>query len=304
MRLKRELKSMIDTASVYDGYCYWFDKLLAYCLNIFEYDRLPDSLPSKEIESNLMLTGHCVVFKKDDELVTCLTEPSGFDKYYNPTFTPYAQPKLGSGTIVFDNFSREVAESKRGVIIYNCDLQNSVLGMQTDGSLKTYIGRYARLLADIESTISNRLVNIRDSYIPVADKENVRQSIENFIKKRILGKRSIVADSSIVPNLKSIDITDRTSNDSIYDLLIARDKILECFYREIGVKFYQPKKAQVNEDELSINNQMLVISLDDLLKERQKGIEKLNKMFGLNVTVKLNKKFEQKEEVVSNENDV
>ena len=46
------------------------------------------------------------------------------------------------------------------------------------------------------------------------------------------------------------------------------------------------------------------MSLDDLLKERQKGIEKLNKIFGLNVTVKLNEKFEQKKEVSSNENDV
>lgn len=283
---KRKLECMIDTADVYNGYTYWFDKLLAYCLNIFEYENLPDSLPRKEIESNLMLTGHCVIFEKNGEMVTSLTTPSGFDKYYNPRFTPYSQPRLGSGTLYFQNSNKQ-----NSVIVYNCDLQNSVLGMDTDGSLYGFIGRYARLLSDVESTISNRLVNIRDTYIPVADNENVKTSIKSFIKNRILGKRSIVTDSSIVPNLKSIDISDKSCTDKIYDLLVARDKILECFYREIGVKFYQPKKAQVNEEEVTANTQMLVISLDDLLKEREEGFEEVNRFFKTNIKVKLNKKF-------------
>ena len=283
---KRELECMIDTADVYEGYSYWFDKLLAYCLNIFDYENLPDSLPKKEIESNLILTGHCVIFEKNNELVTVLTSPTGFDKYYNPRFTAYSQPRLGCGTLYFQNSNKQDS-----VIVYNCDLQNSVLGMDTDGSLYGYIGRYARLLSDIESTISNRLVNIRDTYIPVADNENVKTSIKSFIRNRILGKRSIVTDSSIVPNLKSIDISEKSGTDKIYDLLVSRDKILECFYREIGVKFYQPKKAQVNEEEVTANTQMLVISLDDLLKEREQGFEEVNKYFKTNIKVKLNEKF-------------
>lgn len=283
---RKKLECMVDTADVYNGYAYWFDKLLAYCLNIFDYENLPDSLPKKEIESNLLLTGHCVVFEKKNKLVTTLTEPSGFDKYYNPRYTPYSQSRLGSGTLYFQNTNRQ-----NSVIVYNCDLQNSVLGMDTDGSMYGYIGRYARLLSDIESTISNRLVNIRDNYIPVADNENVKTSIKTFIRNRILGKRSIVVDSSIVPNLKSIDISNKSATDSIYDLLVSRDKILECFYREIGIKFYQPKKAQVNEEEVTANTQMLVISLDDLQKEREQGFEEVNKFFKTNIKVKLNEKF-------------
>ena len=305
---KKHLEMMIDTSDVFSGYNYWFDKLLAYCLNIFKYKDLPDSLPSKEIESNLILTGHCTIFPDSKgNPVTSLTELAGFDKYYNPTYTPYAQPRLGSGTVYFDNhteFYIPLGTNKKGCVIYNCDLQNSVLGMPTDGSLYTYIGRYARQLADVESTISNRLVNIRDSFIPVADKESVKKSVQTFFTKRILGKREIVVDSSIAPNLKTIDIKDTVSNDKIYDLLISRDKILECFYREIGVKFYQPKKAQVNEEEMIANDSMLVISLDDLLEERRKGIEKFNKMFGFNATVDINEKFRNDEREVKEDEEI
>lgn len=305
---KRHLEMMIDTSDVFQGYNYWFDKLLAYCLNIFKYKGLPDSLPSKEIESNLILTGHCVTFPNNkNEIVTSMTELAGFDKYYNPTYAPYAQPRLGSGTVYFDNhteFYIPLGTNKKGCVIYNCDLQNSVLGMTSDGSLYSYIGRYARQLADIESTISNRLVNIRDSFIPIADKESVKTSVKQFFRKRLLGKREIIVDSSIAPNLKTIDIKDSTSTDKIYDLLISRDKILEGFYREIGIRFYQSKKAQVNEEEVTANNSMLVISIDDMLDERRKGLETFNKMFGFKVTVDINEKIKISESEVENDEEI
>ena len=56
-------KEMYDVADVWGGFRYWFDKLLAYCLNIFVYDDMPKTLPAKEFESNLLLTDHAVVFK-------------------------------------------------------------------------------------------------------------------------------------------------------------------------------------------------------------------------------------------------
>ena len=90
-------------------------------------------------------------------------------------------------------------------------------------------------------------------------------------------------------------------HDGVNDWLVARDKILEMFFRDIGVKFYNPKKAQVSEDELQVNNQMLVISLDDMLKERERGIERVNKMFATNISVDISESFKIKEEVAEDE---
>lgn len=290
-----KLKNMYDVANVWSGYKYWYDKLLAYCLNIFEYKGLPTSLPAKEVESNLLITGHCVTFvpKKRSDIYTCFTDLSGFDEYYNPTKATYAQPKLGAGTLTL---------GENAVIIYNSDLQFSVLGQPIDGGLSTYLSRYARQLSDLESTINIKTVNERAPFMATADKDNVKDSVVDFFRKIILGERAVVTDSSIVPNLNAIDIGGKNSNEKIIDVILARDKILEQFYREIGVRFYQSKRAQVNTEEVSANNDMLLISLDDMLLARQEGIDKVNDMFGTSISVSINPAFIPKEPEEGQEN--
>lgn len=290
-----KLKNMYDVANVWSGYKYWYDKLLAYCLNIFEYKGLPTSLPAKEIESNLLITGHCVTFvpKKRSDIYTCFTDLSGFDEYYNPTKATYAQPKLGAGTLTL---------GENAVIIYNSDLQFSVLGQPIDGGLSTYLSRYARQLSDLESTINIKTVNERAPFMATADKDNVKDSVVDFFRKIILGERAVVTDSSIVPNLNAIDLGGKNSNEKIIDVILARDKILEQFYREIGVRFYQSKRAQVNTEEVSANNDMLLISLDDMLIARQEGIDKVNDMFGTSISVSINPAFIPKEPEEGQEN--
>ena len=286
-------KEMYDVADVWGGFRYWFDKLLAYCLNIFVYDDMPKTLPAKEFESNLLLTDHSVVFKYAGNPYTCYTTLTGFDAYYNPTVATYAQPRLGSGTLALQNYPKPSESMRRGVIVYNSDLQHSVLGTPIDGSLTTFISRYARQLADLESTANIKAVNIRAPYMSTADDDNVRNSVKSFFRKLTLGKREIIADSSIVPNLKAIELSSDKSTEKVIDVILARDKILEQFYREIGVRFYQSKRAQVNTEEVSANDDMLLISLDDMLKARQEGIEEVNRTFGLNIKVRLNEAFKK-----------
>ena len=135
-----------------------------------------------------------------------------------------------------------------------------------------------------------------------ADKDNVKDSVVDFFRKIILGERAVVTDSSIVPNLNAIDLGGKNSNEKIIDVILARDKILEQFYREIGVRFYQSKRAQVNTEEVSANNDMLLISLDDMLLARQEGIDKVNDMFGTSISVSINPAFIPKEPEEGQEN--
>ncbi len=55
----------------------------------------------------------------------------------------------------------------------------------------------------------------------------------------------------------------------------------------------QQKKAQMNEEEVESDEQVLLISLDDMLKSRREGIELLNEKLGFNVSVDINKKFKR-----------
>ena len=55
---------------------------------------------------------------------------------------------------------------------------------------------------------------------------------------------------------------------------------------------HNPKRAQVTESELESNDQLLLIAADDMLKARQEGIERVNKMYGTNIEVYLSEKFD------------
>jgi hypothetical protein len=148
------------------------------------------------------------------------------------------------------------------------------------------------MLADIESTISNYMVDIRDTEYAVAKNDAIKQSLEAYFLNKQAGKRTVITDDLIMSAFESIQRPQRSSADRINDLLIAKDKILEQFFRDIGVKLYNPKKAQVTEDEIEADTQLLVISTDDMLEERKAGVERINDLFGTSITVKLNEKFD------------
>lgn len=282
----KNIDKLYDVADVKNGFNYWFWKLLNICISMFDYSNLPPMLPQREIETNLILTNHCVVFQdrnNDNALITASTNIFGFDVYYNPTDAIFANPKL--------NYQK-LSIGQNCEIIYNNNLKDNVNYIPSDSSLKSFIYRYSRLLADIESTIDIYIVNSRLTSYPVASDDKVASSIMAFFRKLKSGKNAIISDDAIIQEFRNIDINRAGIRDGVNDLLIARDKILEMFYRDIGVKMYNPKKAQVTEDEIEVNNQLLLISKEDMLKERKEGIERVNDMFGTNIEVKINERFD------------
>lgn len=284
VKMQKDFDTLYDVADVKLGYNYWYFKLFNILLDLFEYDNLPMGLPQREIELNLLMTGHAVILsKKDGGLFTPLTSLYDFDEYYQPTRAVFANPVVKSALSYTIGTDCE--------IIYNNKLQDSLYYIKADGGLNTFVKRYARQLADIESTLNIYTVNARLTSYPVANDGNVMESLKLFFKKLTLGKRAIISDNSIIEEFRNVDINRSNIGDGVNDWLIARDKILEQFYRDLGVKMYNPKKAQVTDDEVESNTQLLMISTDDMLKERKAGIERVNNMFGTNIIVRLNPKY-------------
>ena len=288
---------MYEVKNVENGYWYWFWKLFNIVVDMFDYDNLPEELTKENIENNLILLGHCsFIRKRDGKLFTPFSRVFDFDEYYQPTKMVYANPKIiDYKTYLIGNTCE---------VIYNTSMKYRVWNLKTDSGLYTFIGRYARMLADIESTADIYIVNMRETSYPTADGEPVANSIKAFFDKLALGERAIISDNAIINKFRTVDMGRANPKDGINDLLMARDKVLEMFFRDIGVKMYNPKKAQVNEEELQVNDQLLLISLDDMLKARVEGLEKVNKMFGTDIKVRLNSRFDvenYREEAVNNE---
>ena len=290
-KIKELIRNMYPVADVENGFNYWFWKLLNICLDIFKYNNLPKSLPTREIESNLMLTGHCFIFPYKGDLITTVTSIYGFDKYYNPTLATYAQAVIGSrSNLNIDDYA----------IIYNNSLKDNVLNIPADASLLTFIQRYARMLADIEATVNIYTVNMRLTSIPVATSDNAKSSLHNFFDMLKLGKNEIVVDTPIIESFRNVEITSNKTSDTLTDLLQCRDKILEMFYRDIGVRFRNNKRGNMTEEEVESDTQVLLISLDDMLEERKRGVELVNDKYGTNISVSINERFKPIEQGVNN----
>jgi len=289
--LETKIKSLYDVASVEGGFNYWFSKLLNILLSVFEYENLPETLPPRDIELQLMLSGHCIVFINKSELLTTYTSLFDLDEYYQPTKAVYAQPIIGSDNLTIDSYDN--------VIIYNSSLKDNIMGCYIDNSLLTFIQRYSRMLADCESTFNIYCVNNRITNYPIAKDDKVKMSLSKFFNAFKLGRHEIITDDKIIESFNAETFRNETSIKPI-DWLESRDKILEQFYRDIGIKFRNPKMSQMNVEEVESDEQVLLISLDDMLKSRQNGIDKLNKKFGLNVSVKISDKFDRNNYIDTN----
>ena len=281
------LDSMYNANDVELNYKFWFTQLLSITMSMFKWENLPDSISGREIELELQLTGHCVLYYVRDKLLTSCTNIYGFDDYYQPTNFIYAQPKQGNGNRAID--------SKTATIIYNNILKDNLDGFPIDSSLRSYISYYARQLSDISSTINIYTVNSRITDYPVAKNDKVKASLEKFFDLFRLGKHAIVTTDNELA-LSVFDVKDKGHNntsDTLINYIDASDRMLENFYRGIGVKFKNSKRAQVNVEETQADEQVLVVSVADMLRERQKGVKILNNKFGLNVTVDLNDEFKR-----------
>ena len=287
VKMNKYLKTMYDVSDVRRGYDYWYFKLLDLIINMFEYKNLPAGISKRDLELNLLITGHAtIIAKKDGTMFTPLTSLYGYDEYYQPTKAVFANPVVIT--------SKEYTIGEDCTVVYNNSLQDSIFYVKADSGLNTFIQRYARQLADIESTINIYSVNSRLTSIPVSNDNAVMESLKSFFKNLAIGKRAIVSDSSIIENFRNVDINRTGIKDGINDWLIARDKVLEQFYRDLGIRMTNQKKAQVNTDEVESNDQLLLISSDDMLKARKKGYEETNNMFGTNIEVRLNPLYDIK----------
>ena len=277
---------MYDVADVASGFDYWFYKLLNYCLGIYQYDNLPDTLPGREILMNLIITGHCVIFKDKGQFTTARTTLYDFDEYYRPTRATFGNVILKSKIL------------KLGVdseVVYLTRIQGNVLTDQAvDSGLFTFICRYARQLADIESTINIYSVNTRVTSYPVASDDITRKQIENFLTQITLGKKAVITDNIVQESFRNIDIAPSRHNDGLNDLLIGRDKILANFFQDIGIKYRQnQKKAQQTEDEIESDEQLLMLDVKQMREVQEEGFDKVNKLFGTNIKVKINPLYDR-----------
>lgn len=265
-------KQHMQSCTYKEYYKYWVENLFERVMKLFVWENtyeLEDNIivgvKPKEIEQRLLLKGHCGITKilKENEVTAMYGSFTGVTKYLDDWKKYVVHCPIFSGTRTI---------GKDVVVIDNCELRNPLYPL---------IHHYATLLAHTEVTLATCLVRLREKGgIPVAKTEMQKQSITNYQTKIFNGQYSHIADAGMF-GVEYAGADGQTSS-SLLDVVDTREKLIKSFFSDIGVRSAFEKRSNSIEAEVEADTSLLLINISDMIKSRQEGAERVNKMFGLN----------------------
>ena len=258
---------------------------LARMQSMFEYEGLPDSIPAKWLENLLMVNGSCVWIKNGDDLIVTRAGIGGKpDVYYIPTECIVSNPYVKEG--VNRTYTRDVD----CVLMVNDTYAQGLLPL---------IKKYCMSMVENDITMNIADIFSRASLILTAADDNTKASAELFIKHIIDGDIDVIGESPfLVGNQdRSISINQLTNANGTLTNLIEYHQYLKAgLFNELGLNSnYNMKREAINSNESQLNDDMLHPLIDTMLREREEALEKVNAMFGTNISVHFNSAWEMNE---------
>ena len=295
--MNRYEKMKKKTAHIYPvndtllGYRYWVKQLAEKAIGMTKISGIEDYpfLHEKEIQMDLIIKGHTGIFEHPKYgLVSNAGSLGGApDLYYHPTLYIYSQPALGSGNLKIGKDTAVIYNSYTDIPYASGD-DSSVYASR--GLLPT-IQRYAALLADIESSITILTVNRRATGFPVASTEALARTVDNMYTALRSGEFSCINEGSILESFKVLPF-DNGSRDSLTELYNLKRMVLKSYLEEVGIKTAVEKRERLITDEVSTENQLLLVNLDDMVSCQQEGWDVANRLFGMNAKVSIDPDYD------------
>ena len=279
---KFDFDKPIDKGAALDAYIkYYLDRLQS----MFKYDGLPDSIPQKWLEHYLLVNGSCIFCMDGDDLIVTTGGWGGMpDRYYIPTEYIVVNPYVKEST------------RKTYTIDEDCVLiRNDVYAT----GIMPLLMRYCTQLVenDITMNIADILARATLTITALTDKD--RESVELWFKRLRRGEIGAIGElPSFAGNQdRSVNIQPFQSTASTLTDLIEYHQYLKAgLFNELGLNSnYNMKRESINSNESQLNDDMLHPLIDDMLAMRREALEKVNEMFGTNISVDFNSAWKDNE---------
>lgn len=267
----KKYDEMYDVADVSTGYKYWRAVLINKIIRMFEYEGLPETVPGTELEKITLLMGKAgVLYTEKYGFAAVPAQPYGVGIY--PSYPPraiWSTPLIKGDGLV----NKDI-----------CIIRNNSSMWPIDAT----VDRYARMLADVESTLALTLVNVRQPAIAAAPDESTALSYQAVQLAMRLGDTEAILNRSILDDVKTIDAVHTIPTTLLTDIIQAREELLSQFFAEFGVASRQSKKAPMTISEVESDVQLMTVNVIDMLESRRESINNLNRVFNISAAVKLN----------------
>ena len=240
--------------------------------SMFKYDGLPETIPQIYLERYLQVYGHCIITKANNDLYAFWGGFSGTpDVYYNPTQYVVSNVALN----LYKTFD----------IDKDCVLCRSDSNIQ---GLAFIFKKYGCMLVENTLTIYSLLKTARASLLLSATDDKTKRECDIFIDKLESGEIYCIGENPFFEGIK-VHSTMQGSAGLINQFIELEQYIKASCLNEIGLNAnYNMKRESLNSAESALNDDFLIPLIDNMLACRKDFVNKVNNMYGTNITVELN----------------
>lgn len=266
---------------------YYTKYLLEKAISVFKFDGIPDKWAMNYFQYVLFGYGYVAIINTDKYgVIPQLSGLTGYNVFYQPTIVTIANPLLD------------------GLKTLEIGTQCEIIKLQPNYSgVMDIVTTYADLMALCLETAGINLLNSKMSYIFFSQNKAAAETYKKMYDKVASGEPMAVIDKSLLDdegnpawtmftqNVGQNYITDKILNDL--------QTIEDQFNTEIGIpNANTQKKERLIVDEVNANNIDTNAKIALWLETMQRDIEKVNQMFGLDLSVSY--RFDNESEVEVN----
>ena len=280
------IKKYITYADTRNSEVFWynFNRLKLKAISMFEWVNLPKEIDERYLELMLCQNGYVCFFK--DQLVPDVDTYFALQCTLGGRFNVYNIPTVYQIYTASGYNTRRTAEDS--VIIYNNLLHTPTVPL---------LMYHAYNIANVERTIEINLNQLKRPYIFLVP-ENQRFTFIKLINDIKNNQDVIIGNKDL--NLDNLNPINTITPNNTLDLYTLKKRYYNEALTDMGINNLNvDKKERLVSDEVSSNDEDVLINRNSMLYARKMACKQINDMFGLNIDVKFRNDFmeEQKEDV-------
>ena len=288
------IKKYMTYADTRNSEVFWynFNRLKLKAISMFEWINLPKEIDERYLELMLCQNGYVCFFK--DQLVPDVDTYFALQCTLGGRFNVYNIPTVYQIYTASGYNARRTAEDS--VIIYNNLLHTPTVPL---------LMYHAYNIANVERTIEINLNQLKRPYIFLVP-ENQRYTFIKLVNDIKNNQDVIIGNKDL--NLDNLNPINTITPNNTLDLYTLKKRYYNEALTDIGINNLNvDKKERLVTDEVSSNDEDVLINRNSMLYARKMACKQINEMFGLDIDVKFRNEFmeEQKEDtLVFDDNEV
>ena len=250
------------------------DYLFNNALSIFKYEGLPDNIKAVDLEKNLLRFGKILFTKWNNEYYIFSYSDTGKQNYLGE----YTHYQVNNPYIQCN----EIFSDDNAVKIFNTDTHEPLINL---------MGMYAELLTENYISLNVKNINSRIPFLISARDSSTRQSAEIFLRQIYDGKQGIIAEQPIFDSLNVNPLSDKAND--LTQLIELNKFFYSDYFQKIGLtNLYNNVHDRISATETEFTATSIYPYVDNMKRNRDKAVEKINSLFGLSVTVEFSSSWD------------